>query len=36
MGALGTAPVLAAQDDAPTADTVVATVNGTDITLGHM
>ena len=25
-----------AQDDAPTADTVVATVGGTDITLGHM
>ncbi|MEX1233608.1 MAG: peptidylprolyl isomerase [Roseovarius sp.] len=35
MGALGTAPVLA-QDDAPSADTVVATVDGTDITLGHM
>lgn len=28
-------PVLA-QDDAPTADTVVATVNGTDITLGEL
>ncbi|MFX0542376.1 peptidylprolyl isomerase [Roseovarius sp. S4756] len=35
MGALGAAPVLA-QDDAPSADTVVATVDGTDITLGHM
>ncbi len=29
------APVLA-QDEAPDADTVVATVNGTEITLGHM
>jgi peptidyl-prolyl cis-trans isomerase C len=38
MGALGTAPVLAADDTggAPTADTVVATVDGTDITVGHM
>ncbi|MCQ0091508.1 peptidylprolyl isomerase [Roseovarius sp. M141] len=35
MGALGAAPVLA-DDSAPTADTVVATVGGTDITLGHM
>ncbi len=35
MGAFGTAPVLA-QDDAPSADTVVATVDGTEITLGHM
>ncbi|PVA10731.1 peptidylprolyl isomerase [Pelagivirga sediminicola] len=34
MGAVGIAPVLA--DDAPTADTVVATVGETDITLGHM
>lgn len=34
LGAVGTAPVLA--DDSATADTVVATVNGTDITLGHM
>ncbi|WP_375174103.1 peptidylprolyl isomerase [Pseudooceanicola sp.] len=33
--ALGTAtPILA--DDTPTADTVVATVDGTEITLGHM
>merc|ERR1711974_479501 len=39
MGALGTAPVYAqdtASEDAPTADTVVATVDGTEITLGHM
>ena len=39
MGALGTAPVLAqdtASEEAPTADTVVATVDGTEITLGHM
>lgn len=38
MGAVGTAPALAADDaaDAASADTVVATVNGTDITLGHM
>lgn len=39
MGAVGTAPVLAqdtATEDAPDADTVVATVDGTDITLGHM
>ncbi len=40
--ALGAAVAIAvltlpvAADDAPTADTVVATVNGTDITLGHM
>lgn len=34
-GAIGAAPALA-QDDAPSADTVVATVNGTDITIGHM
>jgi peptidyl-prolyl cis-trans isomerase C len=34
IGVLSAAPVLA--DDAPTADTVVATVDGTDITLGHM
>lgn len=31
---LATAPLLA--EDAPTADSVVATVNGTQITLGHM
>ena len=36
MGAVGAAPVLAEEEGAPTADTVVATVNGTDITLGHM
>ncbi len=35
MGSLGAAPVLA-EDGAPSADTVVATVGGTDITLGHM
>lgn len=35
MGAVGAAPVLA-DESAPGADTVVATVNGTDITLGHM
>lgn len=35
MGAIATAPALA-QDDAPSADTVVATVGGTDITLGHV
>ncbi|WP_113911715.1 peptidylprolyl isomerase [Roseovarius dicentrarchi] len=35
MGAVGTAPVLA-DDTAPTIDTVVATVGGTDILLGHM
>ncbi|HEY9040320.1 MAG TPA: peptidylprolyl isomerase [Roseovarius sp.] len=34
-GALGAAPVLA-DDSAPTADTVVATVGDTEITLGHM
>lgn len=33
-GLIATAPLAA--DDAPSADTVVATVNGTDITLGHM
>ncbi|MFD0859544.1 peptidylprolyl isomerase [Roseovarius aquimarinus] len=39
MGALGAAPVIAQDtsgDEAPTADTVVATVDGTEITLGHM
>ena len=39
MGALGAAPVLAQDNtdgDAPDADTVVATVDGTEITLGHM
>ena len=38
IGALGASPLLAEGDsgDAPTADTVVATVAGTDITLGHM
>ncbi len=38
MGVLGAAPVLAANDaeSAVNADTVVATVDGTDITLGHM
>ncbi len=35
MGSIGAAPVLA-DDSAPSADTVVATVGGTDITLGHM
>lgn len=34
MGAVGAAPVAA--DEAVNADTVVATVGGTDITLGHM
>lgn len=34
MGAVGAAPVLA--EDAPNVDTVVATVDGTEITLGHM
>lgn len=33
--AVSAAPV-SAQDETPTADTVVATVNGVDITLGHM
>lgn len=38
IGALGVSPLLAEGEtgDAPTADTVVATVAGTDITLGHM
>ncbi|WP_324752934.1 peptidylprolyl isomerase [Roseovarius sp. Pro17] len=38
MGILGAAPVVAADDteSAVNADTVVATVGGTDITLGHM
>ncbi|MCZ4352041.1 peptidylprolyl isomerase [Roseovarius aestuarii] len=35
LGGLVATPSMAAED-APTADTVVATVNGTDITLGHM
>ncbi len=35
IGATFAAPALA-DDSAPTADTVVATVGGTDITLGHM
>ncbi|WP_138935768.1 peptidylprolyl isomerase [Roseovarius arcticus] len=38
IGALGASPLLAEGEtgDAPNADTVVATVAGTDITLGHM
>ena len=34
LAVTGAAPLMA--DDAPTADTVIATVNGTEITLGHM
>ncbi len=34
LAVTGTAPLMA--EDAPAADTVVATVNGTEITLGHM
>lgn len=34
LAVTGTAPLMA--DDTPAADTVIATVNGTEITLGHM